>query len=363
MDLLQSCCNSRELLDKIFSCLPDPIIVTDLDGNILFTTPVVQKVFGYTPEELKNKKLSTFFTPEDLVYLYPNLLYLARKEKPFEGEIMLIDKNEVRFFAFIEFRPCCDPSQDKAIIVICIHTIDKQKQPEKVFREVHYEDLVKIANGIAHELRNPLVSIGGFVNRLYKSCRITTEHDKYYEYITNNLRKIEGLVKKVDFFAALPKPCFADAFIGELIKKAVEAYLQKIEARNIDVTVSMENVALFVDSNLVIRVFTILIENALDALPDGGRILIRSETSNNQCKVYVTDTGCGISPADLPYIFNPFFSTKPSGAGIDLAVVKRIMESHGGEVEVSSKLDEGTTFLLRFPLERRRPIRISSLKD
>ena len=75
------------------------------------------------------------------------------------------------------------------------------------------------------------------------------------------------------------------------------------------------------------------------------------------------DTGSGISPGDLPYIFNPFFSTKINGAGIDLAVVKRIMDSHGGQVEVASKQGEGTTFLLLFPLERRRLTRISRLEE
>lgn len=75
------------------------------------------------------------------------------------------------------------------------------------------------------------------------------------------------------------------------------------------------------------------------------------------------DTGSGISPGDLPYIFNPFFSTKPNGAGIDLAVVKRIMDSHGCQVEVASKQGEGTTFFLLFPLERRRLTRISRLEE
>ncbi|MBW2168958.1 MAG: hypothetical protein JRG69_06820, partial [Deltaproteobacteria bacterium] len=78
-------------------------------------------------------------------------------------------------------------------------------------------------------------------------------------------------------------------------------------------------------------------------------------------RLYLIDAGSGISPENLPFIFNPFFSTKADRAGIDLPVVKRIMESHGGQIEVSSKPEEGTTFVLQFPLERRRSIRISRL--
>ena len=207
------------------------------------------------------------------------------------------------------------------------------------------------------------MSIGGFANRLYKSCRANPDHDKYYDYINNNLIKIEDLVKKVEIFARLPKPCFTQESIRELIEKALRPYLQQIEERNIDLNISIDVVILFVDTGLFIRAFSILIDNALDALSEGGKILIHSETEHNQCKIYVTDTGSGISPEDIPYIFNPFFSTKPDGAGIDLAVVKRIMNIHGGHVAVTSKQGEGTTFSLLFPLERRRSIRISSLGD
>jgi signal transduction histidine kinase len=118
-----------------------------------------------------------------------------------------------------------------------------------------------------------------------------------------------------------------------------------------------------VDKSLVVRAFSILVENALDALPEGGLMLIRSETDENQCKIYIADQGVGISSGDLPYIFNPFYRTKPTGVGIDLAVVKQIMNRHGGRVEVESKPGEGTTFLLVFPLERRRPIRMSRLEN
>lgn len=363
MDLVQACCDSPRLFDTILSCIQHAIIVTDLKGHVLFATPAVEKTFGFAPDELKDKNLSILFTPEDLTHLYPGLLYMAQKNKPFEGEVKLIRKDETRFFAFMVFRPYFDPGQGKPLIVISVRDIDKEKRPEKAFRDTHYEDLVKIADGIAHELRNPLVGIGGFVNRLYESRRDTSDHDKYYDYIINNVKKLEGLVEKVEFFARLPKPRLTKESIRELIQEALQPYLQQMEARKIDLSTSMDEVILLVDRDLVIRAFSILIENALDALPGGGKINIDSQAEDNQCKICIIDTGSGIAPKDLPHIFNPFFRTKPDGVGIDLAVVKRIMDSHGGRVEVKSKQGEGTTFSLVFPLERRRPVRIARLQD
>ncbi len=103
--------------------------------------------------------------------------------------------------------------------------------------------------------------------------------------------------------------------------------------RGIDLSINVEEVILLVDSELVVRVFSILVENALDAMVERGKILIKSETNDNQIKIYFSDTGSGISPEDFPYVFNPFFSTKADGAGIDLATAKRIMALHRGYIK------------------------------
>ncbi len=362
MDLLEACCDSRELLDEIMACIKDAIIIADLKGHILFASPVVKKVLGYESTELEGGNLSVIFTPEDLHHFYPNLLHMAHKDMPFEGELMLLRKNGTRFFAFIVFKSYFAPSQDRAIIAACIQDIDKEKQLEKTFRESHYEDLVQIANGIAHEIRNPLMGIGGFINRLFKSEPDIHDRKKYYDYIINNLKKIEDLVRKVDFFASLPRPSLSEESIEELLEKALEPFQQEIEDRGIDLNIKMERMFLIVDHELITSVFSILIANALDAISDEGKITIHNETTAIHCKIYISDTGSGILPKDISHIFNPFFSTKPDGAGIDLATAKRIMDNHGGRIEVASKKGEGTTFTLQFSLEKRKPLRICSLK-
>jgi PAS domain S-box-containing protein len=360
-DLLETCSDYQGLLEKMLSCIQQVIIVTDLEGKILFASKAVGKVLGFTPDELVDKDLSVIFTPEDLTYLYSNLLHLARDDKPFEGEIMLIRKDETRFLAFMAFRSHLTSAYEKSVIVISIQDIDKRKQLEKSFHGTHYEDLIKIANGIAHEIRNPLMSIGGFASRIYKSCKATDDHRKYYDYIINNLKRIEGLVRKVELFARVPKPRLTEEPVKELIEKAIQPYLKNIKEKNIDLAINIDETNLFVDPGLVISALSMLIENALDALPESGSLLIKSEIKENQCGIYFIDSGTGISTENLPFIFNPFFSTKADRAGIDLPVVKKIIEGHGGQIEVSSKPGEGTTCVLKFPLERRRAIRISRL--
>jgi PAS domain S-box-containing protein len=361
MELLTTCHDSPLFLQNLLACFQEAIFVADGEGNIFMANEAVETVLGYAPRELYKNNLSLIFTPEDLSYFYPNLLQLGRKGESFQGEVLLVKKNKERFFAFIVFRSFKDPTLNKSFNFICIRDIHTQKQLEKASAETNYEDLVKVANGVAHELRNPLVGIGGFVKRLYDKCNAGHKHADYYDRIISNIKKIEVIVKKVEFMANLPKPSFSMENMRDLIENAIQPYGPILKKRKIGLTIQLDRSLLKLDRKLMIRVFSILIENAMDALPDGGNIRVRGLTHGNQCEIEFSDTGTGISAEDLPYIFNPFFSTKADGAGIDLAVVKRIVESHGGSINARSEEGLGAGFTMQFPLERRRAIRVSPI--
>jgi PAS domain S-box-containing protein len=363
MGLFEKFPGSEELVDDVLSSLRACVVVTEVEGQILFASPGVEEVLGFTPAELKGDDFSVFFTPEDMQCLYPNLLYLARKGEPFEGDLMLRRKNGTRFFAFFSSRVWKDPHEGRPVMVIFVQDVDKLKQQEKTLRETNYDDLLKISDGIAHELRNPVVGIAGFVKKLYKSCSDDPESEKYYSYITDHLEKIEALVREVEVLAHLPKPCLVEEPMREVVEGALVPYHDELKEREIDLVIDIDETALFIDAELATQALSILIENAIDAVRGEGRITVHGQTEMNQYKIRVTDTGSGISPAHLPHVFDPFFSTKTGGAGISLAVLKRIMDIHGGSVKATSKQSEGATFLLVFPVERRRPIRVSLLEE
>ena len=144
-----------------------------------------------------------------------------------------------------------------------------------------------------------------------------------------------------------------------VVESALALYSEELKKKAIRLDMDIEDTVLWVDKTLVVKSVSVLIENALDALSENGKITVSCAESQRECRIAVTDNGCGIDPKDVPFIFNPFFSTKADGAGIDLATVKRIMDSHLGRIEVTSAKGEGTTVVLVFPLERRRAIRIA----
>ncbi len=359
MDLLHGCSNVERVTDEILSCFQACLVMANIGGEIIYTNPSVKKVLGFTPAELNGRNLSVFFTPEDSHCLCPNLVYMATKRHPFEGEVMLKRKNGTCFFAFIVSLTCTVRNEEETIMVMCIQDIDKLKQHEIALRQTSSGDLVMVADGIAHKLRNSLIGIGGFVNKLYKSCRTDSVHDKYYECIGENIRKVETLVEEVESFAHLPDPGFVEESIREVIESALEPYYQQMKERKVDLNLNLDQTTFFVDAGLMAKMFSILIENALEAIDGEGSISISVETRENECKIYVRDTGCGISQEEISRIFDPFFSTKVDRVGMSLAVVKRILHLHGGKIEVASRQGWGTTILLSFPLERRRAIRVS----
>ena len=364
MDIMDACCRSPNLLSKILSSIRHAIIIIDIKGEILFANNIVKEIFNSPHEDIKGEIFSKFFTPEDMAFLYPNLLAMAGHDKSFEGEVMLMRENGARFFAYMIFNPISELFEGKKLIAVSIQDIDEEKNLKKSIQTTRYEDLIKVADGIAHELRNPLVGIGGFVNRLYKSCRgANAENEKYYDYIIKNLDKIEGLVRKIQFFVKLPDPSFSKHETESLVNKALEFHKRRIEREAVKLSVEVAKTMLIVDGDLIVRVLSILIENALDALNEEGKIVIKGRIEKERYELTVSDNGHGISPADLPYIFNPFFTTKTQGAGIDLAVAKRVMDRHSGSIEAESEHGKGCSIILGFPLERRRAIRATRFED
>lgn len=352
---------SDDFCRHILHLVHGAVIITDSEGTVLAANPGVREVFGYTAEGLKGKKISILFTPEDQKYLYPNYLYLAEQCRIHQDEIMLLRRNKARFYAGIKL--CGLREQGQALNVFSIMDIDKTKKIEKVFHQISYNDLLKLANGMAHEIRNPLMGIGGLLRKLYKSCAATVEDEEYYKYINNNLRKIEAIVEKVEFFASMPEPVLDQTSLKEVVEGVVSEYADSMQSGECFIDLDISQVVIVADKTLLKRAVGILLSNSLDACSQNPGIVIRAYADNNFCRIMVKDNGKGIPSEQLPYIFHPFYSTKPDGAGIDLAILKRIIDNHNGSINVESQKGKGTTFTIDIPLERRKRIRTNLLRN
>jgi len=208
-----------------------------------------------------------------------------------------------------------------------------------------------LAAMVGHDLRNPLTGISGaaqYLKRRYGSLLDEKGHEmleiiekdvQYSNKIINDLLEYSTAIR-LDISKTTPKLLVTEALSHIAFPKNIQL---------IDST--QDNLKIEVDVDKMKRVFINLIRNAVDAMPNGGKLTITSEKYNGEVKFVFTDTGVGISEENLSRLFEPLFTTKARGMGLGLSICKRIVEAHGGTITVESEPNKGTTFTITLPIE------------
>jgi signal transduction histidine kinase len=211
--------------------------------------------------------------------------------------------------------------------------------------------LGELAAGIAHEIRNPMTSLKGFVNLLEESI---DEYPSYFQVINSELKRIESIVTD---FLSLAKPAvsvFGPTDIRQILIETVE--LMRAQALLYDVEIewnfSEQLPYLNADKNQLKQVFINLFKNGIESMPNGGklRILIQKDELN-RVFISIRDEGCGIPQEQLNKLGEPFFTTKNKGTGLGLKVSYKIIQDHKGTITVRSKEGKGTTFEIMLPAQ------------
>jgi len=222
---------------------------------------------------------------------------------------------------------------------------------------VHAEKLAavgKMAAHVAHEIRNPLATIGGFARAILKRPENVERVTKNTRIIAEEASRLETMLKGVMDFSRPAAPVLKVTDLNVVAEKAFRTHAEVLAAHNVhadlDLDRSLPEIAL--DENQFLQVITNLLRNAADSMPNGGALTLRTRRDGQMALLQVIDTGTGIPPGLMERIFSPFFTTKASGTGLGLAVSRKIVDDHGGRVEVQSKLGEGTTFSIYLPLHR-----------
>ncbi|MBW2645660.1 MAG: PAS domain S-box protein [Deltaproteobacteria bacterium] len=337
-------------------------IVIEKDGTIVSFSESAKDMFGYSRSDLIGKNLSRLFLEDDRKYLYQNILNLTTQSNSFEGELKMCRKDKSCFFAYINTCLYHDVEKGIELIMIVIQDIDELKLLAKKYNESkRIFDIVRMADSVAHEIRNPLMTVGGFVRRLYDKCEKSDVTDEYYSHISEGIERLEKIVKNVESFSKIPRPSMVLGKLSDVLRETLLIAEKRREKKGIVLDIDIDNVKdleLFLDNDLMVQALTVIMDNAIDVLSEGDRIAISSGIKDECAVLTIKDNGCGIAEIDLPYIFDPFFTRKNEGIGLNLAMTRRIIEDHGGRVTVESTQEVGTKFYVFLPIEQRRKIRL-----
>ena len=238
---------------------------------------------------------------------------------------------------------------------------DVQESQRKVMESKRLATIGQLSANIAHEIRNPLSAIKTNIQLLSKNLKLQGFDKRRLEIATGEIRRLEHILEDTLDFSAPVKLNRVVSDVREVLDQCILLLRDKIETAGIHIarkmTRSVPNVAM--DYEKMQQAVLNLMLNAIEAMPGGGMLELAAGFSmrlqKKSVRVEIKDSGYGIAPENMEKIFEPFFSTKTRGAGLGLANVKKIVEAHGGRIQVSSRPHRGTRMRILLPLERQTP--------
>jgi len=227
---------------------------------------------------------------------------------------------------------------------------------EQLIQAEKLTSLGQMAASIAHEVNNPLAGVLVYTQLLTKKLNSDKLSKKsalgYLSKMDSELTRSTKLIRNLLDFARQSPPTLREVDLNEVVNQALDLATHSAELQHIQVIKELDPSLpkLMADFDQLQQVCTNLILNAIQAMPEGGGLTLRtSADSEGQLNIEVQDTGCGISPENMRKLFTPFFTTKGKGVGLGLAVTYGIIQRHKGRIEVQSKEGEGTTFTIHLP--------------
>ncbi|TKJ64372.1 two-component sensor histidine kinase [Pseudomonas sp. CFBP13506] len=211
--------------------------------------------------------------------------------------------------------------------------------------------LGEVAMGLAHEIRNPLGIIKTATQLLHRRADLPDTDKRHLEYVVSEVSRINDLITEFLDFAKPNPPLRVVQPARQLVEEILGFCAPELATHNIDAQVDDQapGAMMYADAKQLKQACLNLILNAIDAMPDGGRLTVGIRTVGDNTVISIADSGQGIAPDMIERIFTPFVTTKASGTGLGLAKVYSIMESHDGSIECTSEKDAGATFSLYIP--------------
>jgi PAS domain S-box-containing protein len=344
---------SEKKYRQLIETAQEGLFTYDTNAIVTFVNPFLSVMFGYAPEEMIGKNLLTFVDDQSVGRVKAGM---ERRKLGIADtyEVLLIRKDESRIYANVTVSPMTDEGGRFAGGLVLLSDITERKRLEaKLAESQRLAAIGEAAAMVGHDLRNPLQTVTG---TLYLAKRLAAsekaqDRDEAVRRVNSLDDEIQYMNKIVSDLQDYARPVAADRVETNLLD-LVRALVSSVKIpRNVKLAVNigegLSNV--MVDPVLFRRVLTNLIMNAVQAMPEGGRLTIAGSRADESFTVTVQDTGVGIPPENLPKVFAPFFTTKSKGQGLGLAVCKRLVEAQNGKITLKSKIGEGSTFTITIP--------------
>lgn len=353
----------KNYLNEILESLTTGVIVADQEERITVFNKMAGIIIGRSPQDVLGKKLQQALNTDLFESMIHRLAHTGSRSISLDK--MFTNEEGRTLNIRVSVSPMLDHSDQQTGTVIVVQDITQLKHlEEEVQRNSRLKATGEMAAGIAHEIRNPLGSIELFASLLKKDLEGDEKKKELVEHICSGVKNMDRIISSLLLFAQSPQPSSQKCDVNALLDKLLESKtaLNVPEHTRIIRQFSDENPIGKGDGELLNQVFSNLIRNALQAMPQGGELRLHTEKTveapltndpmqdkRQYIAITLSDTGVGISPENLGTIFNPFFTTKEKGTGLGLSIAHNIIKAHQGTLDVESTEGKGTTFIVKIP--------------
>lgn len=347
----------KRYLTSVLEGISSGVIAIDLDGNIIIFNGTAASMSGINAGESIGKHYTEVMGEPEIeasaLYTLHNGPELRCVEKTLPGKQLQVEVST----AWV-----VDSFGERVGVVELFDDITTIRSLEERFEhQKTLSALGEMASAVAHELRNPLAGIGGFAALLKEDLADDVDKVKLIDKVLQGVNDLERIASNLLFLTRRTGVKRDQVDLNMLLNDLVQFLQAEIHRNNLKVVLSVrlpeENIPLSADHELLKMIFINIIRNAIQAVENEGIVLIKLEWMllHNRVKVEIIDNGCGIAPDDRPKLFNPFFTTRTRGTGLGLALVKKAVDLHRGEISVDSRLDKGSTFTINLPIKPFKP--------
>jgi two-component system sensor histidine kinase PilS (NtrC family) len=341
------------LNEQILESLEGGIVTLDYEGRVLHSNPAAERLLGKALRDATQADLARALpglpTPSQGAMTPQRILSRLEANTP-ESAPIPVEITVTRLLG--------EGLAAAGSILLIQDLTEIRAMEERVQRAERLAAVGRLAAGIAHEIRNPLAAVSGSLELLRSSPEASEEDRRLLEIALGEVERLDTLVKNLLGFARPRAPQLFPFDLALLTREVVTVFGQDPELgqRRLEVSTPAEGCPIEADPDQIRQVLWNLLRNAAEATEPGGHITVtlsRGDAPEDPwVRLRVEDDGPGISPAQLPKLFEPFFSTKDKGSGLGLATVHRILEDHGGRVELDSAPGKGAALVVLLPSAR-----------